>query len=435
MSAFIPTGGHDAIGACQQAVAGRAARSSGSGNRIAALPTRLRRCAVALAAVMAVAISAPSVASADTWPENGDAGSLFADAQAPVGSGPLDAITGVIPTASPDADEDLYKVCLTGEGFSATTTSTRISGRADPMLYLFDSDGYTVAFHDDIDFSNNNLESQIVLDAPVAGPYYLAIVAYSNQALTASGGGMLSPGDGPFDHWLNLAAYTFSYSIALSGVQPCSPAPNESPDASDDNYSVEGPGTALVVAAADGVLVNDFDADGDALTATVLDAPAHGSVDLNPDGSFSYQPDEGFVGSDSFTYVANDGTIDSVPATVTIGVHYAFGEFLAPIDSGGVLNIVKAGQGVPVKFSLGGDYGLDVLQSATPSTIACDSASQTDTVETTTTADASRLSYNAATGVYTYVWKTDKAWANSCVMLTVTLADGVSHTALFKFTR
>ena len=97
----------------------------------------MRRCAVALAAVMAVAISAPSVASADTWAESGDAGSLLADAQEPVGSGTLDAITGAISTARPNADEDVYKMCLTGESFSATT-STSVP---DPMLLLLDPDG------------------------------------------------------------------------------------------------------------------------------------------------------------------------------------------------------------------------------------------------------------------------------------------------------
>ena len=37
----------------------------------------------------------------------------------------------------------------------------------------------------------------------------------------------------------------------------------------------------------------------------------------------------------------------------------------------------------------------------------------------------------SATGLYTYTWKTDKAWAETCRTLTVKLADG--HVARFKF--
>ena len=55
-----------------------------------------------------------------------------------------------------------------------------------------------------------------------------------------------------------------------------------------------------------GVLANDMDIDGDPLTATVHSQPANGSVALAPDGSFTYTPDAGFVGTDSFIYEAQD---------------------------------------------------------------------------------------------------------------------------------
>ena len=63
--------------------------------------------------------------------------------------------------------------------------------------------------------------------------------------------------------------------------------------------------------AAPGVLANDTDADGDPLTAALVGDPAHGTLTLNVDGSFTYTPDANYNGTDSFTYKANDGTADS----------------------------------------------------------------------------------------------------------------------------
>jgi hypothetical protein len=50
-------------------------------------------------------------------------------------------------------------------------------------------------------------------------------------------------------------------------------------------------------------------------------------------------------------------------------------------------------------------------------------------------AGGSSLNYDATADQYIYVWKTDKAWANSCRQLRVKLADGTLHVANFKFTR
>ncbi|NJO83673.1 MAG: cadherin-like domain-containing protein, partial [Blastochloris sp.] len=50
------------------------------------------------------------------------------------------------------------------------------------------------------------------------------------------------------------------------------------------------------------------------------DGPAHGTLTLNPDGSFTYTPDAGFDGVDQFTYRAGDGYDPSALATVTINV-------------------------------------------------------------------------------------------------------------------
>jgi hypothetical protein len=98
-------------------------------------------------------------------------------------------------------------------------------------------------------------------------------------------------------------------------------APNTPPVAVDDAYGTLQD-VALTVPAP-GVLGNDSDADGDALTAALATSTANGSVVLGSDGSFSYTPNAGFFGTDSFTYVAFDGTDVSNPATVTITVTQA----------------------------------------------------------------------------------------------------------------
>ena len=68
------------------------------------------------------------------------------------------------------------------------------------------------------------------------------------------------------------------------------------------------------------MLGNDTDVDGDALTAVLVDRPAHGTLTLNADGSFTYTPDANYNGPDCFTYKANDGTADCNVATVSITV-------------------------------------------------------------------------------------------------------------------
>jgi hypothetical protein len=69
-----------------------------------------------------------------------------------------------------------------------------------------------------------------------------------------------------------------------------------------------------------GILSNDDDADGTSLSATLVAPPANGALTLNPDGTFSYLPDVGFSGSDSFVYRAWDGELYSDPTTVRIVV-------------------------------------------------------------------------------------------------------------------
>jgi VCBS repeat-containing protein len=93
---------------------------------------------------------------------------------------------------------------------------------------------------------------------------------------------------------------------------------NDPPVAVNDAYST--PQNTLLTVAAPGVLGNDSDPETTALTVTLVSGPANGILTLQPDGSFSYTPNTNFVGSDSFTYQASDGSLPSNVATVTINV-------------------------------------------------------------------------------------------------------------------
>jgi len=71
---------------------------------------------------------------------------------------------------------------------------------------------------------------------------------------------------------------------------------------------------------APGVLANDTDPDGLPMTASLVSGPAHGSLTLNADGSFSYTPQTGFTGVDGFAYTATDGELSTGNVPVSIGV-------------------------------------------------------------------------------------------------------------------
>lgn len=93
---------------------------------------------------------------------------------------------------------------------------------------------------------------------------------------------------------------------------------NDPPVAQGDSY-ITFQNTTLDVSAP-GLLGNDKDIDGDNLSAKLVTGAKHGKADVNDDGSFSYTPDAGFSGSDSFTYHALDNSSASNAVTVSITV-------------------------------------------------------------------------------------------------------------------
>ena len=97
-------------------------------------------------------------------------------------------------------------------------------------------------------------------------------------------------------------------------------------------------------------------------------------------------------------------------------------------------NAVNAGRAIPVKFSLSGNKGLNIFAADSPSSApyTCGNVSTVD-VSQTVDATSNSINYDAGRDQYNYIWKTDSSWAGQCRTLTVTLNDGTTHTALFKF--
>lgn len=146
--------------------------------------------------------------------------------------------------------------------------------------------------------------------------------------------------------------------------------------------------------------------------------------------------DTNIVGFYALTYTVQDPTGHSDTEVRTVEVlPYNFTGFFAPIDNPPVFNEMKAGQAAPVKFSLGGNQGLDIFAAGSPSSvqISCGGGDPVAAVEETETAGQSSLSYDATTDRYKYTWKTENSWKNTCRQLNVTLRDGTVHSAKFKF--
>jgi hypothetical protein len=117
-----------------------------------------------------------------------------------------------------------------------------------------------------------------------------------------------------------------------------------------------------------------------------------------------------------------------------LSVTYNFSGFFQPVDNLPTLNRVKAGSAVPIKFSLGGNQGIQILAGAPIiQAIACDTSLPiSDLTEDIVAADSS-LSYDADADQYIYVWKTNKGWAGTCRQFILGLVDGTEHVLYFKF--
>jgi hypothetical protein len=200
-------------------------------------------------------------------------------------------------------------------------------GSERPALYAESSSGPIA--------SNDNYTAQSGAALMVAAPGVLSNDSNSNggplSAILVSGttnGTLTLTSNGSVSYIPNSAftgTDTFTYQASDGTVQSnlgtvtlTVTSANRPPVATNDAYAAQA-GSTLTVPSP-GVLSNDTDPDGGSLTTVLTSGTTNGTFTLNPNGSFTYVPGAGFTGSDSFSYRASDGTLQSTPVIVTLTV-------------------------------------------------------------------------------------------------------------------
>ena len=253
-----------------------------------------------------------------------------------------------------DPDMDALSVTAVTQGTNGSVTitggGTGVSYTPNPNFFGSDSFTYTIADgNGGADTATVNVTVTPVQDAPVANDDAatvsedsagntinvlgndadadgdsLAITSVTQGANGSVGNNGTSVSYTPNPNFFGSDSFTYTVTdgngnFDTATVNVTVTNVNDAPVAADDSYSMNQDTTLTVTAP--GVLANDTDADpGDTLHSTVVTFPANGMLAPNADGSFMYTPNPGFTGVDTFTYKANDGTIDSNVATVTITI-------------------------------------------------------------------------------------------------------------------
>ncbi len=149
----------------------------------------------------------------------------------------------------------------------------------------------------------------------------------------------------------------------MIGVTP----EDDAPVAVEDSYTVAEDDSLTV--SIPGVLGNDsLGGDGGILAVSSYTSPAHGSLTLNPDGSFTYTPVANYNGADSFSYTITDADGDTSTATVALTVTSVDDAPVAVADSYTVAeddSLTVSIPGVLGNDSLGGDGGILAVSSYT----------------------------------------------------------------------
>jgi WD40-like Beta Propeller Repeat len=134
------------------------------------------------------------------------------------------------------------------------------------------------------------------------------------------------------------------------------------------------------------------------------------------------------AGSKTFTVTATDSFGQTTARTIRYVVNYPFTGFDSPVGSG-VLAGAKAGEPVPLKFSLNGNRGNNVVTALTWQPTSCTDNSTSGSPAT----GSGNLSYTTSTGRYVESVNTDKSWKGTCRTLTLQLTDTTTHRVTVHF--
>ncbi|MGI9240035.1 MAG: tandem-95 repeat protein, partial [Verrucomicrobiales bacterium] len=186
------------------------------------------------------------------------------------------------------------------------------------------ADGYSVVEDNQLDVAapgvlgnDGDSEGAVLTAVLVTEPSHGTLVLAANGSFNYVPDADYSGGDG-FVYAASDGLQESANATVLINVS----AVNDAPVANDDAYGVLA-GATINIPAGEGVLNNDVDVDGTALTASLATTTANGELSFADDGSYTYTPAAGFAGRDEFSYVASDGALSSDPATVVINVGLA----------------------------------------------------------------------------------------------------------------
>jgi hypothetical protein len=159
-------------------------------------------------------------------------------------------------------------------------------------------------------------------------------------------------------------------------------------------------------------------------------------------GTFAYTPAAGTVFTTAGTvplsvqFSPSNANYSAASGSASINVSGAmnFSGFYAPLKNMPYINAATAGSAIPIKFAIGGYRGLQVLQANSPTSVAvtCPADAPQNTVRALIAPKGGLKSLGSS---YTYVWRTDANWAGSCRKFVLTLSDGSTHAAMFRFMR
>ena len=157
-------------------------------------------------------------------------------------------------------------------------------------------------------------ENDVLSAAMATAPAYGSLVINPDGTFTYVHDGVESTSDAFTYTASDGTGTSFAVTVRIT-VTPV----NDAPVAVGDSYST-AEDSVLTVPAGGKVTLNDTDAESNPLTVTLVSGPTHGTLTLNPDGTFVYTPSSNYAGTDSFTYRASDGAANSNVATVTLTV-------------------------------------------------------------------------------------------------------------------
>ena len=198
-----------------------------------------------------------------------------------------------------------------GDGANGALIAAYASSGKTPLFYYTADDRAKVSTFKG--YVNENPDAAATFDTAPAEGYSLK----GDNAININFGlGTLAAGRSTtFTFYMGITDDLNATVAAIKSGAGAPPVPaNIAPVAVDDSF-------AIVAGKSEtgNVLTNDRDGDGDALTASLVKGPTHGSLLFNANGGFTYVADKGYVGSDSFTYAASDGKA-SDNGVVTIAV-------------------------------------------------------------------------------------------------------------------